>query len=1070
MIFTTNWVCVDQIIVNDLKTALLEGLTDGQQTAVTSSARRVLIVAGAGSGKTEVMARRIAWWVGIEDVAKKNIIAFTFTERAAEEMKFRIRYWLEKITPADEEVSLGDMYIGTIHGFCLAKLREYWPDDYHNFDILDEGARASLILRGFNGLLGLDKLQNATGLGRYATLKCFTQTYDQLHEHACFEVELPSDSPPHEPGIRESDWCEKARLLTDVGDTPGPAAFATSAARYYAYLRCRRFLDFSTSQSEFMRKFQSDQRLLERFAEQNPYVVVDEVQDINPVQHGIIDLLVGNSGRLTAVGDHRQSIYGFRGAKVGIIAELWEEFKTGPDSCVVDLQENFRSTPRIINLANLWTDSINQVRSMSVAPMRHGNSARTDHHKSHLALVKFQDRKDEASWIADAIRILVPTATDGALHDKRDGSHRGLTFSDIAVLVRSSTDVRTYMRALEDARIPCVVRAGPDLFSQPEILLFVAALAVTAGTEEFIGSWNNPKSLPCRIQSVLNCEPKPVAVLKRAAEVIRQSGLSFDTDAEDRLIYAAKTISRRISSNQPTTSTSTILTRQLRNFVSSGNELRRVFPQTIFHMLLAEAGVDAWDTGSQRGQTALFHLGALSQLVTGIETPGWTSAGEYKWQIIGLCQYGAEEGRAEEQPLMVQPDAVSILTIHAAKGLEFAAVFLGDVNPQRFPSSNARRIPTLPLSSDMADRIDVSALADNDNHDGERRLMYVALTRAERFLFISHSGDRQSKFIKELGDLVPKIGGLVTDDPAHLLEELKYAPIEHQRNVRLATSFSDLRYYLECPHDFYLRKVLGFSPTIDQAFGYGKGVHNLLRAVHSDPKKWALLAPDRVSLERELQRLVQEGLFYLRYTTGAPAGNMRDKGIRIVADYVQRYAEELGSLTFEPEKRFESVIEYQDGAGGALISGAIDIVRKDDPPIVTLIDFKSGDPDSDKHQKLDEEQMKLQVGIYALAAKRELEYRPELGLVRYLDAGDSVKSELTVPLDNETLDLAKKKVAHAATLIRNRQFRFGPTADTTNSDQEIRCVECDFLQFCGMESAIKSRSPLNNLAWKRTDA
>src|SRR5215469_9207925 len=103
---------------------LLDRLTPDQQAAVRSPAQRLLVVAGAGSGKTEVMARRIAWWVAVEGVPKERIVAFTFTERAAEEMKFRIRGWIEKITPEGQDVSLGQMYVGTIHGFCLQKLRE----------------------------------------------------------------------------------------------------------------------------------------------------------------------------------------------------------------------------------------------------------------------------------------------------------------------------------------------------------------------------------------------------------------------------------------------------------------------------------------------------------------------------------------------------------------------------------------------------------------------------------------------------------------------------------------------------------------------------------------------------------------------------------------------------------------------------------------------------------------------------------------------------------------------------------------------------------------------------------
>ena len=1036
---------------------LLQNLKVPQAQVVKSTKRRVLVVAGAGSGKTEVMARRIAWWVAVRSMPKDRIVAFTFTERAAEEMKFRIRYWLEKIAPEGQEVALGGMYVGTIHGFCLARIREYWPDKYHNYDILDEGARAALILRGFNGILGLNGLRTSIAAtkpsGQYATLEDFTQAYDQLHEHNEFSCKLASATAPFELGAAEVEWCKKARLAVDLGNTAVAQAFGASAARYYAYLQCRRFLDFSTSQSEFIRQLSSDPKRRKILATEQIHLVVDEMQDINPVQRELVELLVGDEGKLTAVGDHRQAIYGFRGAKVEIIAEFWGRFKRASDSEIVDLQENFRSTPRVIGLANRWAKTIGAVRSMSTPPMTHGNRARVDTHPSHVALVGFAKRSAEASWIADAIRILVPSEAEGAIHDRRDGTHRGLTFSDIGLLVRSSTDVRTYMQALEDAGIPCVVRAGPDLFSQPEILLLLGALATTAGTEEFYGSPYNPKSLPMRIQSVLGCAPKPAVVLREAAKALRRTGLSFDRKTEDRLLLGSEAIFRRIKEQKilTTAQASGFRSPALRDFLTSKNEIRRLFPQKLFHMLLAEAEVENWDTGEGRGQTALFHLGALSSLITGLETPGWTSVEGYPWQIVGLCQYGAEEGRTEEQPLMVQPDAVTISTIHGVKGLEFAAVFVADVCAQRFPSSRASHVPSLPLDGKIVQKIDVAALADNPNRDGERRLMYVALTRAERFLFISSSGTRTSQFIKELRALVKESGGLVTDKSTKVLEKLKYAPKEHRRDVRLATSFSDLRYYLECPHDFYLRKVLGFAPTIDQAFGYGRGVHNLMRAVHSDPKKWAKVAKNRFELEAEIRSLIDKGLFYLRYTTGQPAANMRDKGVQIVADYIERYAPELAELTFEPEKEFETLVEYEDGNGGALISGAIDIVRQDDPPRVTLIDFKSGEPESDKHQKLNQEEMQFQVTLYAVAAQKELEYQPDQGIVRYLDSEDKAKSELHVPFDADTLRNVKSKVARTAEKIRDRKFMAGPVIQ---EKEQHRCSTCDFIGICGMKEAV----------------
>lgn len=1049
---------------HEIEARILDGLTQDQRAAVTSESRRELVVAGAGSGKTEVMARRIAWWVAVQGVPKESVVALTFTEKAAEEMKFRVRRWIGAVTPPGQDVRLGGMFVGTIHGFCLAKIREYWPNAYHNYDILDEASRAALILRGYHGVLGLRGLQSALHAenGRSSqseTIDKFVLAYDQLHEHNRFDVELPSEQPPFRLGEEEREWCANARLLTDAGEGDSADAFACSAARYYAYLRCRRFLDFSTSQTEFLRNLERDPATRARLAEQRVHVVVDEVQDINPVQRDLIMMLVGDQGRLTTVGDHRQSIYGFRGAKVEIIGELWNSFMAEADAAVVDLQHNFRSTPRIIEVANGWAATITPAGGMHTPDMLHGRTARVDEHPSHVAMVAFESHADEAAWIAQAVRALVPSVGEGAEHDLSEIDTRGIGLGDVAVLVRSSTDVRTYMRALEAAGIPSVVRAGPDLFSQPEVLFMLAAVALAAGVDEFFGSPHNPKSLPVRINKVLGCEPRPTEVLHAAASALRTEGFSLPESAETRVYRAASALSERISGGVVAPGTVRDLrSADLVEFLVGRAPVRRVFPQRIFHWLLTEAAVDAWDRDEEIGTAAMFHLGTLSALITGMETPGWTSARDFHWQVIGLCHYGAEGGRTPEQPLIVPPDAVTISTVHGAKGLEFAAVFLADVRANRFPSNRARTSVRLPLNGSILTELDLSGLSDNENNDSERRLMYVALTRAERFLVVSHSGSRTSKFIRELRAIMNRVGGTVADSPDELLNAIRHAPVQRLRDVELSTSFSDMRYYLECPHDFYLRKVLGFSPTIDQAFGYGRGVHNLMRAVHSNPDKWAELADDEHALHAALEGLIDDGLFYLRYTTGEPASNMRSKAIEIVANYVRRFAAELRDLEFEPEKEFETLVEFEDGDGGVLVSGAVDIVRLDDPPRVTLLDFKSGEPDSDRNSKLDEDEMRLQVGIYAVAARSELEYEPERGLVRYLDVADSPvdRQEIDVPLDPQAIDAARQTVLETAGAIRDRRFRSGPRK--TGKDGRLRCLSCDFLGFCGTDDAFSAKT------------
>lgn len=401
--------------------------------------------------------------------------------------------------------------------------------------------------------------------------------------------------------------------------------------------------------------------------------------------------------------------------------------------------------------------------------------------------------------------------------------------------------------------------------------------------------------------------------------------------------------------------------------------------------------------------------------------------------------------------MLVPPDAVTISTTHSAKGLEFPVVFLADVNSQRFPSSFATRQTVLPYDGSLLSIISPSTLSDNANHDSERRLMYVGLTRAERYLFISKSGSKTSKFFRELGPLIQGCGGTATAIPASTPQEIKTIKSEKGSELRLVTSFSDIRYFLACPHDFYLRKVLGFVPAIDQAFGYGRGVHNLMRAIHSDPKRWAKLIKDPNKLDKELNSLVEMGLFYLRYTTDEPSENMRKKALEVVQDYIKTYSDELEHLCFEPEKEFETLIPDEQ----VLVSGAIDIVRLDDPPRVTLIDFKSGEKDSDASTKLDEREMKLQISLYGLAAKKELEYEPERGLVRYLGELDPKAKELLVELSEKTLKDARDTVALTAREIRERKFFEGPRQDPKDKQNKARCIECDFLGFCGMPDAKK---------------
>ena len=1033
---------------------LLQGLNPEQCEAVRSQARLLGVVAGAGSGKTEVMARRVAWWVGPNEVDRSKIIAFTFTEAAAEELKFRVRTKLELITPDGQEATLSGMYVGTIHAFCLKCLREFAPAEYYNFDVLDDAGRIALVQRGMWGILGfgpfLQAAKNVNVFGQYRAVDLFLRSYDILNEHLALQFDGPTTLPPRIEG--EQDWCKTFSCQTSLGTDELSTAFATTAARYYAYLRARRFLDFSTAQAEFVRKLRDDGAFRDRFLQTYSHMVVDEVQDINPAQLAIIQTMIDAGGHVTAVGDHRQAIYSFRGGQVELMGDLFAQIVAAHDGHVQPLPANYRSTPRIVALANMWSRTIGQVAGLESPDMTVGITGRTDIDPKHVALTSFDTHEDEAEWIADAIATLVPGGDPemGAAHGE-EPNIRGLALSDVAILVRSSKDVATYRDALRGRGIPSVVRGGADLFSQPEVLAVLSALSLVAGMEEYYGGTFD-SALPARVQDVLGTNPQHINVIPAAFALLRARGLAVPKDADQRVIRLCRLLRRRISEDGRLVAQGIdgVRNAEARKWLHSARKPRRLFPQTLLLWILEEGAFGDWgDLNSRELEAVRFHIGQISGLIQKMESSGWIGPDDrLKYLLSAVLQWGSGSARAPEAPLLVSPNAVTITTIHSAKGLEFGAVFLADVRSRRFPSQRARTAPKFAFDERKIPGLDPARLADNDNYDDERRLMYVALTRAERFLFVTKSGRQESLFFRELPQMFREKGGVVGAPPS-LAGTFQLAESSLNRNVRLSTNFSDLRYFLECPQDFFTRKVLGFAPPIGQEFGYGRGVHNLLRAVHEQPGEWAAIAGDEAVLRSRVDELVESGLFYLRHTVGEPYENLKNKAVEGVVEYVRNYRDELQRLQFEPEKSFETLIPEED----VLITGAIDVVRLDDPPTVTLIDFKSGNSSGDNASGLSAEMMAMQLGVYGIAAKKELEFEPDVGLVRYVGEKDPERRELRVDMSDARRAEVRANIAGTARQIKARDFKKGPAVHLKG-----RCGYCDFGRICPAEEARAHRA------------
>jgi len=258
-------------------------LTKAQEQAIKHIKGNLQIIACAGSGKTEVVSRRIAEIIK-SGVKPENILAFTFTEKAAEELKFRIRKKIDESCPKTPELS--EMYVGTIHSFCFKILKEIMPK-FRNYDVLDEHTRV-LLLAGYGNHkhLHLDKLNVPW---RYASISAFIRNVDVIREESID----PNDLPEGE--------------------------FKIGYKRYEELLEKERFLDFSSMIRHVVDLLEKDKSLLKDVQKKYQYITVDEYQDVNPLQEKLIRLLAGANGNLCVVGDDDQAIYQWRGTQVEAI-------------------------------------------------------------------------------------------------------------------------------------------------------------------------------------------------------------------------------------------------------------------------------------------------------------------------------------------------------------------------------------------------------------------------------------------------------------------------------------------------------------------------------------------------------------------------------------------------------------------------------------------------------------------------------------------------------------------------------------------------------------------------------
>lgn len=691
---------------------LLHGLNPEQLAAVTLPQGHALILAGAGSGKTRVLTTRIAWLLQTGQASPGGILAVTFTNKAAKEMQTR----LSTLVP----FSLRGMWMGTFHGLCNRLLRAHHqaaglPATFQILDTQDQLSAIKRLCKAFN-----------VDTERYPPKQL------GWFFASCKEDGLrPKDVPTHDPDMRKK--VELYQLYEDQCQREGVVDFAELLLRSYELLR-----DHPALRQHYQQRFR--------------YLLVDEFQDTNKLQYQWLKLLAGEmeGGRIIgtssvlAVGDDDQSIYAFRGARVGNMQDFLREFAVPHQ---IKLERNYRSHGNILDCANALIENNSQ---------RLGKNLTTDQGAGEpVRIHEAPTDLDEARWLVEEIQALT----------RNDGFPR----QEIALLYRSNAQSRVLESRLFNAGIPYRVYGGLRFFERAEIKHALAYLRLLESPQDdtsFLRVVNFPaRGIGARSIEALQEEARQAGCSLLDATTL----VSGAAGAKLRSFHALIDVMREAVAGQSLRHTieHVLQASGLQDHYRADKEgqerlenldelinaaesfvLQEGFGKDAIALPLDETAstAPAALTQSPASQGIDPRLPLLNQALSNPPLAGTDAdTGETLSPLQAFLVHAALE--AGDNQAQAGQDAVQLMTVHASKGLEFDAVFIVGLEEGLFPHENA--------------------LSDKGGLEEERRLMYVAITRARQRLYLSHA---QSRMLH---------GRTSFNLPSRFLDELPSACVKH---------------------------------------------------------------------------------------------------------------------------------------------------------------------------------------------------------------------------------------------------------------------------------------------------
>ena len=646
---------------------LLAGLNNKQLEAVTLPQQSSLILAGAGSGKTRVLTARIAWLIQTGQVSPTGLLAVTFTNKAAKEMLTRIT--------ASLPINTRGMWVGTFHGLCNRLLRAHHREAGlpASFQILDIADQLSVIKR-------LMKLMNVDD-------EKFPPKQVQNFINGCKDEGLRADKvevyDPHSSKMRDIFEEYDKQCQRD-----GVTDFAELLLRCYELLA-------------------RDAHIRGHYQSRFKYILVDEFQDTNRLQYQWLKLLAGKDNCMFAVGDDDQSIYGFRGARVGNMRDFEKDFNI---QHIVKLEENYRSHSNILNAANaIISHNTNRLGKNLWTAAGAGEPVR---------VYDAYNDTDEAQFIVDEIKML---------------HCEGTSLGDIALLYRSNAQSRILEHALFSANLPYRVYGGLRFFERAEIKHALAYMRLIANANDdtaLLRVINFPtrgigaRSLEQLQESAraANCSIWQAAISKVGDGRLGGKGIEGFVALIRQMVDQAYGISLPELAELATTMSG--LTAHYQNDKEGEDRI-----ENLKELVTAAVSFTKQDFGNHNNVDGETEQDLLTQFLSHASL----EAGEHQ----------ADVGR----------EALQLMTVHASKGLEFKAVFISGLEEGLCPHEQS--------------------FSENSGLEEERRLMYVAVTRARQRLYLSHAQSRMLHGKVRYG--IPS--RFLDEIPEELLKRLNAKPV-----------------------------------------------------------------------------------------------------------------------------------------------------------------------------------------------------------------------------------------------------------------------------------------------------